>query len=99
VGASGLGNGSVYVDIPDRSRCARTGVAIPPLIRKTLDDKNPDMRVLAIHGLEQLDAKEALPKLRTLLDDNEKIHFDGLIRVSAAAREAISKLEGRNAPD
>jgi HEAT repeat protein len=66
--------------------------AIPPLI-KTLDDKNPDMRVLAIYALEQLDAKQALPKLRTLLNDHEKIHFDGLIPVSAAARKAITKLE------
>jgi HEAT repeats/PBS lyase HEAT-like repeat len=66
--------------------------AIPPLIQ-TLDDKDPDMRVLAIYALEQLDAEEALPKLRMLLNDNEKIHFDGLIPVSAAAREAIAKLE------
>lgn len=66
--------------------------AIPPLIQ-TLDDKDPDMRVLAIYALEQLDAKEALSKLRTLLNDNEKIHFDGLIPVSAAAKKAIEKLE------
>jgi TonB family protein len=66
--------------------------AIPPLI-KTLDDSSPDMRVLAIYSLEQLDAKEALPKIRALLGDNETIHFDGLIPVSAAAKEAVTKLE------
>jgi formylglycine-generating enzyme required for sulfatase activity len=66
--------------------------AIPPLI-KTLDDRNPDMRVLAIYSLEQLDAKEALPKIRTLLGDQETIHFDGLIPVAAAAKEAVDKLE------
>jgi TonB family protein len=66
--------------------------AIPPLI-KTLDDSNPDMRVLAIYSLEQLDAKQALPKIRALLGDQETIHFDGLIPVSAAAKEAVIKLE------
>jgi HEAT repeat protein len=66
--------------------------AIPPLI-EMLDDKNPDMRVLAIYALQQLDAKEALPKIRVMLGDNEKIHFDGLIPVADAAREAIAKLE------
>ena len=68
--------------------------AIPPLI-KTLDDPNPDMRVLAVYSLEQLDAKEALPKIRALLGDHETIHFDGLIPVAAAAKEAVTKLERR----
>ena len=68
--------------------------AIPPLI-EMLDDKNPDMRVIAIDGLQRLDAKEALPKIRALLDDNERIHFDGLGPVADAAREAITKLEQR----
>src|SRR3984957_2077716 len=60
--------------------------AIPPLI-ETLDDKNPDMRVLAIYGLEQLDAKEALSKLRTLLADDDNIRFDGGGTVSDAAKK------------
>jgi HEAT repeat protein len=66
--------------------------AIPPLI-EMLDDKNPDMRVVAIYALEQLDAKEALPKLRVLLTDDETIHFDGLGPVSDAAKKAIIDLE------
>lgn len=66
--------------------------AIRPLI-ETLDDDSPDMRVLAICALEQLDAREALPQLRTLLDDNAKIHFDGLGSVAEAATVAIAKLE------
>jgi HEAT repeat protein len=66
--------------------------AIPPLI-EMLDDTSPDLRVLAIYALEKLDAKQALPKIRTMTDDHEKIHFDGLIPVSEAAREAIIKLE------
>jgi len=69
--------------------------AIPPLI-EMLDDKNPDMRVLAIYALEQLDAKEALPKMRVLLADDETIHFDGLGAVSDAARKAIDKLERKH---
>jgi HEAT repeat protein len=66
--------------------------AILPLIR-TLSDNSPDMRVLAIYALEQLDAKQALPQLRTLLDDSERIHFDGLGTVAEAAKTAIAKLQ------
>lgn len=51
------------------------------------------MRFLAIYALEQFDNQGALPKPRTLFNDKEKIHFDGLIPISAAAREAIIKLE------
>jgi HEAT repeat protein len=68
--------------------------AIAPLM-ETLDDKSPDMRVLAIYALEQLDAKKALPKIRARLGDNEKTHFDGLVSVADAAREAIIKLRRR----
>jgi HEAT repeat protein len=65
--------------------------AIPPLI-ETLGDNSPDMRVLAIYALEKLKAKEALPQLRALLDDDERIHFDGLGTVAEAARAAITTL-------
>jgi HEAT repeat protein len=65
--------------------------AIAPLI-ETLGDNSPDMRVLATYALEKLQAKEALPQLRTLLDDDEKIHFDGLGTVAEAARAAIATL-------
>ncbi len=63
--------------------------AIPPLI-EMLGDSSPDMRVLAIYALQKLKAKEALPQLRALLDDNERIHFDGLGTVAEAARAAIA---------
>jgi len=66
--------------------------AIPPLI-ETLGDSSPDMRVLAIYALEKLKAKEALPRLRALLDDDEKIHFDGLGSVGEAARATIATLQ------
>jgi HEAT repeat protein len=69
--------------------------AIPPLI-ETLRDNSPDMRVLAIYALEKLNAQEALPQLRALLDDDEKTHFDGLGTVAEAARAAIVTL--REAP-
>jgi HEAT repeat protein len=65
--------------------------AIPPLI-EMLGDTSPDMRVLAIYALEKLKAKEALPQLRALVDDDERIHFDGLGTVAEAARAAIATL-------
>jgi hypothetical protein len=73
-------------EIGDRS-------AIPPLI-ETLNDKNPDMRVLAIYALVKLKAKEALPRIRAMVNDNERIHFDGLGTVAEAARAAIVELAG-----
>jgi HEAT repeat protein len=66
--------------------------AVPPLM-KTLHDQSPDMRVLAIDALEKLRAKQALPQLYLMLDDDEKIHFDGAGTVAEAARAAIAKLE------
>jgi HEAT repeat protein len=68
--------------------------AVPPLI-ETLRDQSPDMRVLAIYALEKLRAKQALPELHLLLDDDEKIHFDGLGTVAEAARAAIANLGAR----
>lgn len=65
--------------------------AVPPLI-ETLSDQSPDMRVLAIYALEKLKAKQALPQLHLLVNDDEKIHFDGLGTVAEAARAAIAKL-------
>jgi hypothetical protein len=38
---------------------------------------------------------EALPTLETLREDTEHIHFDGLISVGDAAREAITILQSR----
>jgi hypothetical protein len=67
--------------------------AIPSLI-ETLNDNSPDMRVLAIYALEKLKATEALPQIRALLNDDEKIHFDGLGSVAEAAEAAIASLEG-----
>ena len=68
--------------------------AIPPLI-ETLGDDSPDMRVLAVCALEKLHAKEALPRLRVLLNDDARIHFDGLGSVATAAKVAIANLSGQ----
>ena len=66
--------------------------AVPPLIQ-TLGDPSPDMRALSIYALEQMGAKEALPQLQLLAQDNAHIHFDGLGTVADAARSAIAKLD------
>lgn len=66
--------------------------AVAPLI-DTLHDFSPDMRVLAIYALQQLRAREALPELLLLTQDDATIHFDGLGTVAQAAKSAISKLE------
>jgi len=66
--------------------------AIQPLI-ETLSDQNPSMKVLAILGLVELKATEALPRLRQLLGDNEKSNFDKLESVAEAAQAAIDKLQ------
>ena len=66
--------------------------AVAPLI-ETLHDSDPDMRVLSIYALQHLHAKEALPELRLLTQDDANIHFDGLGTVAEAAKSAISKLE------
>ena len=50
--------------------------------------------MLAIYALEKLKATEALPQIRTLLNDDERIHFDGLGSVAEAAKAAIASLEG-----
>jgi HEAT repeat protein len=62
-------------------------------LMEALHDKNPDVRVIAIEALGNLNAKEALPSLRRLLDDNERSHFGQLVSVADAARAAIGKLE------
>ena len=67
--------------------------AIRPLIA-ALGDESPDMRVTTIRALEKLGAKEALPNLRALLQDNEQTHNGKpIVSVAEVARAAIIKLE------
>jgi HEAT repeat protein len=60
---------------------------------EALHDKSSDVRVIAIESLGKLNAKETLPSLRPLLDDNERSHFGQLVSVADAAQAAITKLE------
>ena len=66
--------------------------AIGPLL-DALDDDSPTMRVLAIYALETLHAKEALPRLISLLNDDRKSNFGAAVSVADAARAAIAKLQ------
>jgi hypothetical protein len=65
--------------------------AVGPLLA-ALDDANPSIRVLAIYALETLNAKDALPRLTSLLDDHAKSGFGNQVSVADAARAAIAKL-------
>jgi HEAT repeat protein len=65
--------------------------AVAPLIA-SLDNDDPSMRVRAIYALETLHAKEALPRLFALADDNRKSRFGAAVTVSEAAKAAIAKL-------
>jgi hypothetical protein len=66
--------------------------AVAPLIR-TLADPNPSMRVLAIYALEKLEAKDALPALYRLRNDDGRSNFGDLVSVAEAAKAAIAKLD------
>jgi hypothetical protein len=65
--------------------------AVGPLL-DALSDDSPSMRVMAIYALEALNAKEAVPRLATLLDDNRRSNFGAQVSVADAARAAIAKL-------
>jgi HEAT repeat protein len=58
-----------------------------------LDDESPTTRVLAIDALVTLHAKEALPRLITLLDDHRKADFGAQVSVADAAKAAIAHLQ------
>ena len=60
-----------------------------------LDNDDPSNRVLVIYGLVALDAKEAIPRLMMLLDDDRKSRFGNLVTISEAAKAAIAKLRGQ----
>jgi HEAT repeat protein len=63
--------------------------AIGPLTRQTERD-DPSVRVLAIDALEKLNAREALPRLRELLQDNRRSNFGDRTTVAEAAKRAIA---------
>jgi HEAT repeats len=66
--------------------------AISALIA-ALDKDDPSMRVYVIYALEALHAKEAVPRLLTLVNDNRKSRLGSLVTVSEAAKAAIARLQ------
>jgi HEAT repeat protein len=66
--------------------------AIPALI-DALDDKNASIVVSVIYALEELRAKEAVPRLMSLLTDDRKSNSGGQVSVADVTRAAISKLQ------
>jgi HEAT repeat protein len=65
--------------------------AVRPLMAQ-LERDEPSKRVLAIDALEKLNARDALPRLRELLQDARKSHFGEGTTVAEAARHAIAVL-------
>ena len=65
--------------------------AIAPLIA-ALDNDDPSHRVMVIYALETLQAKEAIPRLLMLVNDDRQSRFGALVSVSEAAKAAIAKL-------
>jgi HEAT repeat protein len=63
--------------------------AVGPLIAQMARD-DPTVRVLAISALEKLNAREALPRLRELLQENRRSNFGERTTVAEAARHAIA---------
>ena len=55
-----------------------------------LERDDPSVRVLAISALEQLNAREALPRLRELLQDSRRSNVGDRLTVAAAAKRAIA---------
>jgi HEAT repeat protein len=70
--------------------------AIKGLIQ-ALSNKTPSVKVLAIYAIADLNAVEALPKLRELLADSERSNFGKLESVADAARATIAKLQNETA--
>jgi HEAT repeat protein len=62
---------------------------IGPLVAQT-DRDDPSLRVLAIGALERLKAREALPRLRQLLQDDRRSNFGDRTTVADTARRAIA---------
>jgi HEAT repeat protein len=87
-----LNDNELNSDIPWALGKVGNKSAIPPLLA-LLADKQADRRAEAIQALAELDAREALPQLRGMVDDDAKIYHDWIGTVGNAARVAIAKLE------
>jgi len=71
--------------------------AIPPLI-STLNDDDPDVRVLTINALIALHAESALPAIRALLKDTRRTHTGSQPTVAETAQKATVQLESKPQP-
>jgi HEAT repeat protein len=71
--------------------------AIRPLIA-ALKDRDALMRVSAIRALEKLDATEALPQLRALLNDQALPRAGDQVSVGETAKAAIARLQKEPGP-
>lgn len=60
-----------------------------------LQNDNPSLRVLAIYALERLNAREALPRLRELIQDTRTSNYAGATSVAEVARRAIAVISAR----
>jgi HEAT repeat protein len=63
--------------------------AVTPLLQ-ALERDDPSVRVIAISALGKLNAREALAKLRELLQDDRRSNFGTQTTVAEAARRAIA---------
>jgi HEAT repeat protein len=66
--------------------------AIRPLVA-ALEDRDALMRVSAIQALEKLEATQALPQLRALLNDQAFPRAGDRVSVAETAKAAIAKLK------
>jgi HEAT repeat protein len=55
-----------------------------------LSRDDPSLRVLAIFALVKLNAREALPRMRELLQDRRRSNFGERTTVAEAAKRAIA---------
>jgi HEAT repeat protein len=68
--------------------------AILPLIEILGESSDPNMLAVTIYALGKLDAKEALPAIRSVGDDAQAhFYLPGYDMVAKAAAKAIAKLE------
>jgi HEAT repeat protein len=67
------------------------GRAIEPLIAQ-LDRDDPSGRVLTISALETLNSREALPRLRALVQDSRRSNLGDRTSVADAAKRAIAAI-------
>jgi HEAT repeat protein len=68
--------------------------AIGPLIER-MERDDPSARVQAIYALEKLNAREALPTLRELLQDDSRSNFGDRPTVAEAAKRGIAVISQR----